>query len=154
MQLQLPLFPPDTKLINATLGFREQDSTVFYLHNGSPIYCHEKKDRNGYRFILANLIKNKLCKICELSEALGERRKNIERYVKAYQEQGADYFFERKEQRGQCYKLTEERLSDIQSELDRGLSIYRIAINQQISEQAVSYHIKNGRLKKKSKPKA
>jgi len=149
MQLQLPIFPANTKLINASLGFREQDGTVYYLHNGNPIYCHAKDDRNGYRFILANLVVNRLCKICELCDALGEGRKNIERYVKAYRDHGIGHFFERKERRGQCYKMTSEKLTSIQSDLDMGLSIYRIAINHDISEAAISYHIRKGNLKKR-----
>ena len=148
MQTQLPFFPSDTKLINDSVGFREQDDTVYYLHNGDPIYCHSKSDHNSYRFILANLVANSLCTISELSSALGTGRKNIERYVKAYREQGSVYFFERKETRGQCYKMTAEKLVSIQSELDRGLSIYRIALNHDISEAAISYHIKHGKLKK------
>jgi hypothetical protein len=40
MQIQLPIFPTDTKLINQSVGFREQDGIVYYLHNGNPIYCH------------------------------------------------------------------------------------------------------------------
>ena len=145
---QLPLFPSDIKLINASIGFREQDGIVYYLHNGNPIYCHGKGDRNGYRFSLANLVVNKLCTISELCSALGEGRKNIERYAKTYREQGSGYFFGRKERRGQCYKMTSDKLSAIQRELDSGLSIYRIAINQDISESAIQYHIKNGNLKK------
>jgi transposase len=150
MQLQLPFFPPHTKLINNTLGFRIQGETVHYLHNGSPIYCHAKEDRNGYRFTLANLIVNELCTIGELSAALGEGRKNIERYTKAYRERGAGHFFRREERRGQCYKMTESKLASIQSDLDAGVSIYRTALTHEISEAAVSYHIKNGNLKKKS----
>ena len=149
MQTQLPFFPPHTKLINETVGFREQDGTVYYLHNGNPIYCHARDDRNGYRFALANLVSNRLCTITELSAALGEGRKNIERYAKSYRENGAGYFFNRKERRGQCYKMTEEKISAIQVDLDAGLSIYRIALNHSISEAAISYHIKKGTLKKK-----
>jgi biotin operon repressor len=149
MQTQLPFFPSDTKLINSTVGIRRRDDTVYYLHNGNPIYCHAHDDRNGYRFILANLVVNGLCKICDLCSTLGEGRKNIERYVKSYREQGAGYFFGRKERRGQCYKMTPSKLSAIQSDLDQGMSIYRIALTHEISEAAVSYHIKNGNLKKK-----
>jgi transposase len=148
MQTQLPFFPAATKLINDTVGFREQDGTVYYLHNGNPIYCHCQDDRNGYRFALANLVVNKLCTISELSCALGERRKNIERYAKAYREHGTGYFFSRQERRGKCYKMTTAKLAVIQSELDQGLSIYRIALNQEISEAAITYHIKKGTLKK------
>jgi transposase len=150
MQKQLPFFPPHTKLINGSVGFREQDGTVYYLHNGNPIYCHCKEDRNGYRFALASLIVNKLCTISELSSSLGEGRKNIERYAKSYREKGSSYFFNRKETRGQCHKMTHSKLASIQRELDEGLSIYRIALNEEVSEAAISYHIKNGNLKKTS----
>jgi len=152
MQTQLPFFPENTKLINNSVGFREQDGTVYYFHNGNPIYCHFNEDRNGYHFALANLVVNKLCSISELSEAFGERRKNIERYAKAFREHGTGHFFSRVERRGQCYKMTPSKLSVIQAELDSGLSIYRIALNQDISEAAISYHIKKGNLKKKIVP--
>ena len=147
--MQLPLFPTDTRLINSTVGFREQDGTVFYLHNGNPIFCHVKDDRNGYRFQLANMVVNKLCSISELSVALGEGRKNIERYAKAYREDGAGYFFERKERRGQCYKITPDMMTSIQGELDDVLSVYRIALNHDISESAINYHFRSGNLKKR-----
>jgi hypothetical protein len=104
MQTQLPFFPSETKLINPTLGFREQEGLVYYLHNANPIYCHSQSDRNSYRFILGNLIGNHLCSIRELSEALGENRKNIERYAQRFREKGAEDFFSRKETWGQCYK--------------------------------------------------
>jgi hypothetical protein len=42
---------------------------------------------------------NNLCTITELTEALGEHRKNIERYAKTFREKGAEYFFRRKETR-------------------------------------------------------
>ena len=107
-------------------------------------YCHSKDDLNSYRFQLANLVVNKLCKICELCAALGEGRKNIERWSKSLREHGTGYFFARKEHRGQCYKMTEEKPGSIQSELDKGFSIYRSAHNHDVSESAISYHIKNG----------
>jgi len=150
MQTQLPFFPTGTRLINASVGTREQGGTVYYFHNGKPIYCHDMEDRNGYRFIMANLVVNGLCTITELCSVFGAGRKNIERYAKAYREQGAEHFFNRKERRGQCHKMTPSKLVSIQSDLDSGLSIYRIALNHEVSEAAVSYHIKKGSLKKRS----
>jgi biotin operon repressor len=150
MQMQLPFFPANTKLINSSVGFREDGGTVYYFLCGSPIYCHCKDDRNGYRFSLANLVVNELCTIRELSVALGEGRKNIERYAKALRDHGASYFFVREDRRGQCYKMTPEKLFAIQCDLDQGLSVYRAALNHEISETAISYHIKNGNLKKKT----
>ena len=151
MQLQLPFFPEHTKYINSTLGLFEKEGYVYYLHNGSPIYCHEKGDRNSYRFIVGNLIHNKLCTISEFHESLGEARKNIERYAKTFRERGAEYFFSRKETRGQCHKLTADLMAGIQDQLDAGLSHYRIAKDFGISEAAIRYHLKNGNLKKSEK---
>jgi transposase len=148
MQTALPFFPENTKLINSTVGFRETDGMVHYLQYGKPIYCHEKDDHNGFRFSLANLIVNKACSIKELSDALGVPRKNIERYAKAYRENGASYFFGRVDGRGQCYKMTPEKIASVQSDLDNGTSVYRTALNHDISESAIQYHIKNGKLKK------
>lgn len=146
MQFKLPIFPSDIKLINTYVGFRKQDGFVYYLHSGSPVFCHKEDDKNSYRHTLANLVENKLCTIGELSSALGINRKNIERYVKAYREHGSEYFFNRKDGRGQCHKMTDELLSVIQQKLDMGLSRYRIAKEHDISDSAIDYHIKKGRL--------
>ena len=151
MQIQLPFFPENTKYINSSVGFRKQAGYVYYLHNGNPIYCHAEDDRNGYRFSLGNLIVNNLCSITELSSALGENRKNIERYAQALRKKGASWFFSRKETRGQCYKVTEEKLSSIQEKLEKGYSKYRIAKEEEISESAITYHVNKGNLRIKKK---
>ena len=65
------------QLINSSVGFFEKDSFVYYLHNGSPIYCHDKNDLNSYRFIVANLITTNLCTATELSRALGVSNRNM-----------------------------------------------------------------------------
>jgi DNA-binding transcriptional ArsR family regulator len=149
MQLQLPFFPTGTKLINETLGFREKDGFVYYLHNGDPIFNHSKRDRNSFRFILANLIVNKLCKVCELSKATGIDRNTIDYYVKMYQEQGIAYFFLRKSRQGHYYKMVPEKLMAIQTDLDNGLSVYRTALNNNVSASTITNHIKFGNLNKK-----
>ena len=140
MQLQLPFFPEHTKYINSRLGLFEKEGYVYYLHNGSPIYCHEKEDRNSYRFIVGNLIHNKLCTISEFHSSIGEARKNIERYAKTFREKGAEYFFSRKETRGRCHKVTETFMAEIQSKLDEGMSLYGISKVCGITEAAIRYH--------------
>jgi len=146
MQHQLPFFPEHTQYINSTLGLFEKEGFVYYLHNGSPIYCHSKDDKNSYRFIAGNLICNKLCTISELHVCLGEARKNIERYAKTFREKGAEHFFSCKETRGQCYKMTESLKIEIQGKLDDGISQYRISRDCGISEASIRYHLKNGNL--------
>lgn len=149
MQLQLPFFPQGTKLINETLGFREKNGIVYYLHNGDSIFNHSKRDRNSFRFVLANLIVNKLCKVSELSKATGVDRSTIEYYTRMYQEKGIGYFFIRKSPlRGRYTKMLPDKISAIQASLDEGLSIYRTALNHHISAKTITTHIKIGNLKK------
>jgi len=137
-----------THRINDHLSVKEEEGVVYYLYNDQSIFRHVREDRSGYRFVLANLVVNRLCKICELCDALGEGRKNIERYVKAYKDHGFSHFFERKEGRGRGFKMTPEKLLAIQAALDEGVSIYRIALSQDISKAAILYHIEKGRLQR------
>ncbi|MBC8182231.1 hypothetical protein H8E88_14060, partial [candidate division KSB1 bacterium] len=46
MQMQLPIFPSSTKLLSATWGILQKGDSVYYLHNGSPVYTHHKDDIN------------------------------------------------------------------------------------------------------------
>ena len=149
MQQILPIFPDETRMINYQVGFKQIDDFVHYFVNGMPVYCHEKEDNNGYRFVLATLVNHNFCSIKEMGEALGVPRKNIERYAKALREKGMAHFFNRKETRGQCYKLTPEKIKDAQEFLDDGYSQQGTAKTIGVSESAIRYHIKSGRLKKK-----
>lgn len=105
MQTQLPIFPSQTKLINASLGVRRQDDFVYYLHNGSPVFCHHIDNQNNYRYILANLVTSGLCRCSELADALGVNRRNVERYAQSLRENGSDWFFGRPIQRGRGYEF-------------------------------------------------
>lgn len=148
MQMLLPIFPSDTKLINSTLGFRQQDDTVYYLQNGLPIHCHGVEDVDSYRYITAMLVTNKICKASELADALGVKRRNIERYAQTLRQKGPHYFFNRKDNRGKTHRMTAGRMAEAQQCLDAGQSQYSIAKLLGVSEGSIRYHIKKGNLKK------
>jgi transposase len=149
MQMQLPFFPEQTKLINSSVGFFSKDDFVYYLHNGSPVYCHSKVDLNTYRYTMANLVTTGLCTITELSLALGVNSKNIQRYKKALDENGPSWFFNREDNRGQCHKLNEEKIVQAQKLLDEDYSQKGTAKRLGVSEGAIRYHLRGGTLKKK-----
>ena len=148
MQLFLPIFLKETKMVNFKVGYKQIDDFVHYFVNGLPVYCHEKEDKNGYRYVMATLVNNKFCSIKELSEALGVPRKNIERYAKALREKGMAHFFNRKETRGQCHKMTPAKMEEAQQLLDLGYSQQGTAKAIGVSESAIRYHIKAKHLKK------
>ncbi len=151
MQMQLPIFPSDTKLVNATLGIRCVDDMVYYLHNGSPIFCHAQSNINHYRFICGNLVASNLCRASELADTLGVNRRSIERYAKKHREKGTDAYFNKTDRRGQCFKMTPEILLKTQEFLDDGLSKEEISRQLNISSSCIRDHIKKGNLKKSCK---
>jgi len=150
MQMQLPIFPSETKLINSSTGVFEKEDFVYYLHNGSPVYCHDKNDLNSYRYITANLIVTGLCRSSEIAKVLGVSNRNIQRYAKRLRENGSNWFFNREENRGQCYKLNEDSLKEAQELIDNFYSIKDTARILGVSDGALRYHITKGRLKKKT----
>lgn len=147
--MQLPIFPSDTRLVNATLGIRCEDDMVYYLHNGSPIFCHVESNINHYRFICGNLVATKLCRASELADTLGVNRRAIERYAKNHRENGGDSYFNKKDRRGQCFKMTPEVLVKTQELLNESLSQEEISRQLDISSSCIRDHIKKGTLKKK-----
>ena len=149
--MQLPIFPQTTKLINSNVGLFERDDFVFYLHNGSPIYCHEKNDLNSYRFIIANLVVTGLCSPIDLARALGVSNRNMQRYAKTLREKGTDWFFNKEEKRGDAHKLTDEMLGEAQKLISKFYSVCDVAKLLGVTEGALRYHIKKGTIKKKWK---
>ncbi len=147
--MQLPIFPESAKLVNPILGFYKKEGIVYYLHNGSPIFCHGEEELNSYRYITANLVDSGLCGSSELSRALGVNKRNIERYTKHLREKGASWFFERTDRRGQSHKMTDALMAKAESLINEFYSVSDVARMIGVSEGALRYHIKKGNIKKK-----
>jgi len=149
MQMRLPIFPSSSRLINSNIAVYEKEEMVYYMHSGSVIYCHEKNDLQGYRYITANLVISGLCNPKEIADTLGVGNRNIQRYAKALREKGSQWFFQREERRGICYKLDEQAMEQAQRYLDGFYGVADTAKLLGVSEGALRYHLKKGRLKKK-----
>jgi hypothetical protein len=128
-----------------------QDDFVYYLHNGSPIYCHDQGDLNSYRYITANLIVSGLCTPSELSRALGVGSRNFQRYAKTLKEKGADWFFNKADKKGDAHKLTPDKLKEAENLIEKFYSVCDVARLLGVTEGALRYHIKKGNIKKKWK---
>jgi len=150
MQMQMPIFPSQTRMINPHVGVFKHEDYVYYLHNGSPLFCHSENDKKSYRYITANLVVTNLCSPSEIARIFGVSARNIQLYAKALREKGPGWFFNRIETRGSCYKLTNEALDKGQRLLDDGTSIKETALRLGVSDSAIRYQMKKGKLKKKS----
>ena len=149
MQLLLPIFPGEVKLITPTLGVFARDDIVNYLHCGVPIYSHAADDLNSFRYITSKFILQGLCKKVEISHCFGISYDSVKRNTKRLAEQGECAFFGGEHRGGHCYKLLPAVLDRMQRHLDDGLSNSEIARLEGVTEGAVRYAIKQGKLKKK-----
>ncbi len=149
MQLLLPIFPREVKLITPTLGVFARDGIVNYLHCGVPIYSHAVEDLNSFRYISSNFVLQGLCKKVEMSRCFGVSYDSVKRNARRLAEQGERAFFGDDHRGGHCYKLVPAVLDRMQRQLDGGVSNSEIARLEGVTEGAVRYAIKQGKLKKK-----
>ena len=149
MQLLLPIFPVETKHITASLGVFEQDEIVYYLHCGVPIFSHISEDLQSFRYITSKFILQGLCKKTEISECFGVSYDSVIRYVNKLEEQGDSGFFANDTRHGYAHKLFGQVLERVQKGLDEGKNNCWLAREEKVSEGAIRYAIKTGKLKKK-----
>ncbi len=87
-QLLSPIFTGDTRMINMTLGVREHEGTVFYLHSGVPFFSHSSDDLTRFRFITSNLILKWRFTNKEIADMLHVSTDSVRRWKTKYQSKG------------------------------------------------------------------
>ena len=148
MQLMLPIFPADARMISKCLGVYERDSIVQYIANGLPIYSHASEDLQSFRFITSNFINQGLCKSSEVSRCFGIPVDSVKRYLTKLRTEGEAAFFSGEKRKGYCHKIRGSMLESIQKKLDKGQSVNSIAKEEGLTEGSIRYGIKQGYLKK------
>ena len=148
MQLLLPIFPREAKMISKCLGVYEEDSIVQYIANGLPIYSHGSEDLQNFRFITSNLINQGLCKSSEVSRCFCIPVDSVKRYLTKLRKEGESAFFAEEKRKGYCHKIRGSVLEKIQKKLDKGQSVNSIAKEEGLAEGSIRYSIKQGYLKK------
>jgi transposase len=149
-QIQLPVFPDGTTAITDELGFERQEDRVVYLNGHLPVYIHAVDDLGSFRFFTSQLIANGTASQGDIAEAFGVPLITVKRYYRLFRERGGAAFFTRP-QRRQGHRLTPERLLEVQSLLDQGLSVPEISRRTGILASTLHKAIKQGRLKKKAR---
>ena len=149
MQLLLPIFPPDAKMINDVIGVQERDGIVQYLISGMPMYSHASEDLRAFRFITSNFIHEGLCKNVDIERAFGVSEDSVRRALHKLETQGEAGFFGPEARHGNAHKIIGTKRERIQAKLDKGQKGYSIAKEEGVSESSIRYAIKQGYLKKR-----
>ncbi len=150
-QMELPIFPVGTTLINLSLAFHcDLQGNVVYFYGYLPVFQHAKDDIRTHRLIMAQLYINGTAKQTELAKAFGINVIVIKRSVSLFQDKGASGFFEDK-RRGGPRILTPSVLEIIQTKLDEGINVSDIAEELKIKLDTIKKAIQDGRLTRFSK---
>jgi len=88
LQLLLPLFPTDIRLLTPYTGVREQAGLVHYLLNGLPIYSHSSTDHLRFRYITSHLLLQGLCKNQDTVDLFHVSHDSVRRWKKKLSEEG------------------------------------------------------------------
>jgi len=149
-QLQLPIFPPGTTLINQNLGFIRHDNTVTYIYGSLPVFSHDVDDLKAFRMYSSQLYVNGSATQAEICRAFGISKISIKRSVKLYREKGMAGFFAEPNRRGPAV-LTPPIIEQIQGLLDEGWTIPQIAKELSLKADTLRKAVQAGKLHKPQK---
>ena len=151
-QLQLPIFPEGTTLINANLGFSRKDDTITYIYGSLPVFMHDVNDIRSFRMITSQFYVNGSAKQSEICRAFGVSTISVKRYVKLYRKKGIAGFFEEPGRRGPAV-LKPPVLKKAQELLDSDHEITAVAEELGLKYDTLRKAIKSGKLHKPIKKK-
>ena len=148
MQLLLPLFPIECKMISSSVGVYQKEGLVQYIVNGLPVFSHDKDDLQGFRFITSNFIRQGLCKGTEIERCFGVSADSVARHLNKLRKEGEQAFFAPESRHGHSHKIRGAVADRIQKKLDKGQSVNSIAKEEKVTEGAIRYAITHKYLKK------
>jgi hypothetical protein len=132
-QVQLPVFPDGTTLINSDLGVVRQGQQVVYVNGHLPVFTHEVEDLASFRLITTQLVVNGTATQSEIVKTFGVPQRTVKRYCKKYRRKG--------------HRLTPERLAEVQGMLDQGQTPPEISRRTGLLISTLHKAIDQGRLK-------
>jgi hypothetical protein len=149
MQLNLPIFPAESKAVNTILSVMTIDDFVYYFVNGNIIRTHLQSSHDDFKFHIADLISLKICKKSEVVRFFGVSIDLVTRACALHREEGARGFYKHRITNGTASQMGVDRLQRIQKAMEKGESQNSIAQKEGISEGTIRYNITIGKLKKK-----
>ncbi len=149
-QLHLPIFPRELIYINNQIGVEKKDGRVYYFHGLLPVFSHEEKDIESFRYITSQLVQAGNVSQKEIVQAFGVTYISVKRGVRRLREQGIGGFT-RKAKGGTAHVLTLEVAARAQKLLNEGRNAGEVARQMGLKVSTVRKAIGAGRLHKKKR---
>jgi hypothetical protein len=127
-QVQLPIFPAGSVVINRDLACRTEGEQVIYYNGHLPVFTHAKNDLASFRLFTSQLIVQGSATQGHVAKAFGVPLVAIKRATKVYRQRGAAGFFVPKARR-EGSKLTTEKLEQARLLLLQGHPL--VVVSQQ-----------------------
>jgi len=118
-QVQLPVFPNGSVVINSALACRTEGEQVVYYNGHVPVFTHARSDRASFRLFTAQLIVQGSATQGDIQRAFGVPLVAIKRSTKLYREGGAAGFFRPKPRR-EGTRLNAGKLAHARALLEQG----------------------------------
>jgi transposase len=149
-QLHLPIFPAGLIYINNQIGVEKKDGRVYYFHGLLPVFFHDEKDIESFRYITSQLVLAGNVSQMEIVKAFGVSYISVKRGVSRLREQGIDGFT-RKAKGGTAHVLTGEVSDRAQHLLCEGHSAEEVARQLGLKPSTIRKAMSAGRLPKKKR---
>lgn len=144
-QMQLPIFPSGTTMINTNLAIKEEDGLVTYFYGHLPVFTHHVDDTKTFRMITSQICANGNAKQADIHRTFGVPLISIKRGVKLFNEKGTGGFYEKQRTRGGAV-LTDGLLARVQELLDEGRELSEVAAELSVQKDTLRKATKDGRL--------
>jgi len=148
-QMLLPIFKTGLNHITSILGYEVRGTTVYYFLGQLPLFSHEEKDKESFRYITSQLVVNGHVKQMDIVRAFKVSRNSLKRSVKKLREEGIEGFSAAPKSRGGPSIIVGKKKDKIEALLEEGLSVKTIAKELEIKSDTIKKAIQQGRLKKK-----
>lgn len=149
-QLQIPLFPEGTTLINQNIGFLRQGIAITYVYGNLPVFTHDVDDLASFRMFTSQLFINGSASQAEICRAFGVSKISVLRSVQRYREKGMAVFFAPRVCRGPAV-LTPSVLEQVQQLLDEEHGIPDIAKKLGLKADTLHKALRAGKLHRPQK---
>jgi len=146
LQRTLPVLPPGTRIVSSRLAVHVNDEHLVAYSAADPIYTCRLDDADGMRLAAAMLSHLRLAPDTALAEALGMNRETVRRHRKRLEQGGVEAVRSRAHGAQGPSKMTEAVRLQVQGLLDQGSSMHQAAKEVGLSEGALRYSIRQGRL--------
>jgi hypothetical protein len=149
-QLQLPIFPSESKCIATGYSVECRDKIVVYFSGMLPVFQHTEDDLQSFRMFTSELINMGVVRQVDIVNAFAVPLPTVKRHLKLLRDHGPKIFFARPKPRAASV-LTDETRQIVEGLIEEGKSVAEVAEASGVKSNTLHKAIRAGRLPRAKK---